>query len=187
MKHLPTCYRTRPEAGGNRVGGAPRRPGAPFVALLAGALLLPACVSSGAHEAVVSERDRLAGQLKLAEARVRVLEASSESLDQERADLANQVEDLRIAREQLDASVKELSTRSAALAEDLQAREAELAARTEEVDSLRSTYDGLVDDLQSEVASGRIEIEQLREGRERQALAGDPVSLGLRGVESAGS
>ena len=157
MKHLPTCYRIPPE---NR----PRPLGAALCALLAFALVLPGCVSSGAHETVVNERDRLAGELKLASDRVRMLEASSESLDQERATLANQVEDLRIAREELDAAVKGLSKRSASLAENLQAREAELAARTAEVGSLRSTYDGLVDDLQSEVASGRIEIEQLREG-----------------------
>ncbi len=132
--------------------------------LLAVVFLLSGCVSSGAHRTVTDERDRLRGELTLAERRVDLLEASSESLDQERAALADEVEDLRIAREQLETSVGELSTRSVSLSENLAAREQELAARMAEVSELRSTYDGLVDDLQTEVAAGRIEIEQLREG-----------------------
>jgi len=132
--------------------------------LLAASLLLPACVSVGVHRAVVEERDRLQGELRLAQRRIALLEASSQSLDQERAALADEVEDLRIAREKLEASVAELSERSERLSTHLASREAELAKRRAEVEELRSTYDGLVDDLQSEVASGRIEIEQLREG-----------------------
>ena len=52
----------------------------------------------------------------------------------------------------------------AELSDNLQAREAELAARNQEVEQLRGTYQGLVADLESEVAAGQIEIQQLREG-----------------------
>jgi chemotaxis protein MotB len=123
-----------------------------------------ACVSRGAHTEVVDERDQLAGDLKLAQRRVSQLEASSASLDQERVALADEVEDLRIAREALESSVSELESRSTRLAEDLEVTASQLAVSTAEVSELRGTYDGLVDDLQSEVAAGRIEIEQLREG-----------------------
>ena len=92
------------------------------------------------------------------------LETSTETLDAERAALADELEDLRIARESLTSSVAELEARSGDLARTLEAREAELAVRRQEVDQLRGTYDGLVQDLQAEVASGRVAIEQLRDG-----------------------
>ncbi len=112
----------------------------------------------------MDERDRLSGELALAETRVARLEASSESLDQERVALVDEVEDLRIARESLEASVSSLQARSDRLAADLELTVSQLAVSTSEVSELRGTYDGLVDDLQAEVAAGRIEIEQLREG-----------------------
>ena len=126
-----------------------------LVALAAGAAL--GCVSSGTHDAVVAERDALKQKALL-------LERSNESLDNERVQLIAQLEDLRQARERLDASVAELSERKEQLEIDLAKSEKQLAERGREVDSLRSTYDGLVNDLQTEVASGRVQIEQLRDG-----------------------
>jgi chemotaxis protein MotB len=127
-----------------------------LVAALAGAAAL-ACVSSGTHEAVVAERDALAK-------RVDLLERTKESLDSERVQLISELEEFRVAKEQLDVEVTELAERKEQLEIDLAKTEQQLAARTQEVDSLRSTYDGLVNDLQSEVAAGRVQIEQLRDG-----------------------
>ena len=127
--------------------------------LTAAALLaLPsACVTSGTHDEVVTERDDL-------KRRVERLERSTESLDAERVKLIDDLEDLRIAEEQLDKDVRRLRRREAELSDNLALREAELAERNSEVEKLRGTYEGLVSDLEAEVAAGQIEIEQLREG-----------------------
>jgi chemotaxis protein MotB len=60
--------------------------------------------------------------------------------------------------------VKELQAKSTRLSKSLTARELELARQHAEVAKLRGTYQGLVSDLEEEVASGQIEIRQLREG-----------------------
>lgn len=129
---------------------------APALALLAAPLAL-GCVGMDTHNEVVEERDLL-------RTRVERLEASNENLDNERVALIAQLEDLRVAKEALDASVAELAERKEQLEIDLAKTSKALAERTEEVDSLRSTYDGLVADLQTEVAAGRVQIEQLRDG-----------------------
>ena len=115
------------------------------------------CVGMDTHSQVVEERDQL-------KTRVDNLERSNESLDNERVAVIAQLEELRQAKEDLDASVAELAARKEELEIDLAKTSKALAERTQEVDSLRSTYDGLVNDLQSEVAAGRVQIEQLRDG-----------------------
>jgi len=127
-----------------------------LIALAAAALAL-GCVSSNKHNEVVEERDLLRSKAAR-------LEQSNENLDNERVALIAQLEDLRQAKESLDASVAELAERKEQLEIDLSKTSQQLAARTHEVDELRSTYDGLVNDLQSEVAAGRVQIEQLRDG-----------------------
>jgi chemotaxis protein MotB len=127
-------------------------------------VLAVACVSPGRHGEVVDERDALAGENERLAQRVTLLEASNQSLSQERVDLISAVEDLRQEREELAAAVTSLQAAREELEESLRAREEALVVRREELASLRETYDGLVTDLQSEVASGRIQIEQLREG-----------------------
>jgi chemotaxis protein MotB len=151
-----------PEAisAGPRARGAARAMTA-YVASAALVLALCAatlgCVGVGKHNAVVEERDLL-------RTRAERLEASNENLDNERVALIAQLEDLRQAKESLDASVAELSERKEELEIDLAKTSKALAERSEEVDELRSTYDGLVSDLQTEVAAGRVQIEQLRDG-----------------------
>ena len=115
------------------------------------------CVGLDTHNAVVDERDLL-------KTKAERLEASNANLDNERVTLIAQLEDLRQAKEGLDASVAELADRKEQLEIDLAKTSKALAERTVEVDELRSTYDGLVSDLQTEVASGRVQIEQLRDG-----------------------
>jgi chemotaxis protein MotB len=120
-------------------------------------LLALGCVTRGTHEEVRTERDAL-------QERVRLLEASNESLSNERVKLISEVEDLGSEREKLAASVEELTARRDELQESLTLTTSQLEQRNREVAQLRDTYDGLVSDLQSEVASGRVAIEQLRDG-----------------------
>jgi chemotaxis protein MotB len=127
-------------------------------------LALAACVSRGAYHEVEAERDALTREKQQLEERIELLQASNESLGSERVKLIDEMETLREAHAALDHDVNGLRAAKAELTENLQAREAELAARRAEVEQLRGTYDGLVKDLESEVATGQIEIQQLREG-----------------------
>lgn len=114
-------------------------------------------MTSDTHEAVVAERDRLAAELDEARERVRRLEASKESLSNERVELIDSLEDLREARTDLESRVEALEARRGELAERLE-------SRSQELGRLRETYDGLVEDLEAEVTAGRIQIERLRDG-----------------------
>ncbi|MCG8588817.1 MAG: OmpA family protein [Proteobacteria bacterium] len=125
---------------------------------------LTGCVTQGSHQEVVAERDRLQSETTRLRERVSLLETSNESLDSERAELLDQLEDLRLARTRLEEDVGTLRDTKETLSQSLAERERELAARTQEVGHLRGTYDKLVQELEAEVASGQIQIEQLREG-----------------------
>ena len=127
-------------------------------------LALAACVSRGAYREMEAERDALALDKQKLEERVELLEASNESLGAERVQIIDEMETLREAHSALDRDVTGLRKAKAELSDSLQAREAELAARNQEVEQLRGTYQGLVADLESEVAAGQIEIQQLRDG-----------------------
>jgi chemotaxis protein MotB len=121
-------------------------------------------VSRGAHRETVAERDQLLAEKAKLEEKVRLLEASSESLGSERVALLAELEDLREAQTTLETDLRRLRKAEAELSESLAVRNAELESRTAEVDRLRDTYEGLVEDLEAEVATGQIEIQQLREG-----------------------
>ena len=136
-----------------------RRP-VPLICLMAGLVLVTGCVTRGTHDQVVQQRDALALAKHQLEERVALLEASNESLHGERLRLIDRSEDLRQEHSALVTDVDKLKRSKAMLSETLQAREQELSSLAE----LTGTYEGLVADLESEVASGQIEIEQLREG-----------------------
>jgi chemotaxis protein MotB len=139
----------------------------PESVLLALALLVVAsagCVTRGTHQQVVDERDRLAQDKEGLEDRVRRLNASNESLGAERVRLIEEMDTLLEARATLETDIRKLERTEAILSEALREREAELTSTSVELRNLRGTYQGLVDDLQEEVASGQIEIEQLRDG-----------------------
>jgi chemotaxis protein MotB len=149
-----------------------------------GAALALGCVTRGTHEEAVSERDAL-------RERVRLLEASNESLSNERVKLISEVEDLASERESLAKGVEELRAARDRLQDELASTSTQLAARTSEVQELRSTYDGLVADLQTEVAAGRIQIEQLREGLNVKLAQGvlfapGSAEVGAEGAEVLG-
>lgn len=151
----------RPSRTSWRPRGASRP--AAFVLLLA-LVASAGCVTRGIHQGVVGERDALQREVDLLKNRVRLLEASNESLSNERVKLIADVEDLGSEREQLAASVEELRAARDQLEQNLALTSSQLAVRNAEVQQLRDTYDGLVSDLQSEVASGRVQVEQLRDG-----------------------
>jgi chemotaxis protein MotB len=125
---------------------------------------LAGCVTRGTYREAVAERDALALDKQKLEERVELLEASNESLGAERVQIIDEMETLREAHTALDRDVTGLRKAKSELSQSLEAREAELAARNQEVEQLRGTYQGLVADLESEVAAGQIEIQQLREG-----------------------
>ncbi len=125
----------------------------------------------GTHSKVVDERDRLANENKQVLERARLVEASNESLSGERVNLISEIEELAAAKEILEeeraalaGKVEDLSARKEQLEADVAARDAMVQTEQQEVQKLRGTYDGLVEDLQSEVAAGRIEIQRLRDG-----------------------
>jgi chemotaxis protein MotB len=118
------------------------------------------CVTRGTYREVQQERDQLRSQSKQLQERVRLLEASNESLDKERLRLIDKTESLRETRESLEKDVKRLRQAQSELSQNLAERETQL----EDLRKARETYQSLVADLESEVAAGQIEIEQLREG-----------------------
>jgi chemotaxis protein MotB len=126
--------------------------------------LAAGCVTRGTHQEIVAERDQLLVEKTRLEERVRRLEASSESLGTERVALLEELDDLHEAQVTLETDVRRLRKAEAELSERLETRNAQLESRSEEVGRLRETYEGLVADLEAEVATGQIEIQQLREG-----------------------
>jgi len=119
-----------------------------------------ACVSAGAHQSLKSERDQLQRKADELGQRVEMLESTTSSLDDERVEALDRLEDLRVERERLGEEVARLREAEA----ELSVTKAALDERNAEVERLRGTYEGLVEDLEAEVAQGQIEIQQLREG-----------------------
>jgi chemotaxis protein MotB len=74
------------------------------------------------------------------------------------------METLSLEREVMIASLQSLQEAREQLSEELSSRTSELDKRNQEFQALTGTYDGLVEDLESEVSAGRIQIEQLKEG-----------------------
>jgi chemotaxis protein MotB len=122
------------------------------------------CVTKGTYDEVAGERDRLVVARRNLENRVEQLEAANRSLNAERIALIDENEDLRISSEGNEREVARLARVKSQLAKNLEEREALLAARNAEIEKMRSSYDGLISDLEDEVASGQIQIEQLRSG-----------------------
>jgi chemotaxis protein MotB len=75
----------------------------------------------------------------------------------ERDALARQNNELTLERSRLEERVQGLEGRTRSLEE-------ELAMETSQADELRMTYDSMVEKLESELASGHVHIQQLRDG-----------------------
>ncbi len=132
--------------------------------LLLTAGLAAGCVTRGTHQEVLDERSQLREANRRLEEQLKLLNASNESLGAERVALIDEIENLREDQATLERDVRRLQKAETRLSESLAARESEVASRGEQIARLRETYEGLVEDLEAEVATGQIEIEQLREG-----------------------
>jgi chemotaxis protein MotB len=127
------------------------------VLLLSLLVVSTGCVTRSTHDQVVGD---LTQERDLLQNKVTDLERSNRSLGDERAKLLESMEDIRLERERLSRDVAKLEKTKALLSEHLRERESQV----QELSKLETTYRGLVNDLESEVSSGQIEIEQLREG-----------------------
>jgi chemotaxis protein MotB len=114
-------------------------------------------VTRGKHNRIVGALESERSQLST---RVADLERSNTALGGERLKLLDEMEDLRMAREGLATDVAQLEKTRDLLSSHLREREAQVA----ELSKLSGNYEQLVKDLESEVASGQIQITQLREG-----------------------
>ncbi len=158
MKRSSTPWRTHSAAG--------------LTALL---LVLPACVTRGTHEQVVAERDRLTEERNALQVRADRLETSQRVLEDERVDLLEEIEGLRQTRgaletevqraqRELDRTGRQLQDTEGVLTAQRQAHAEAVASANSELARLRTSYDALVGDLESEVETGRVELERLRDG-----------------------
>src|SRR5262249_12798228 len=121
----------------------------------------PGCVTRGKYNGVVRD-------LEHERERVADLERSNEALGGERLKLIDEMEDLRVTKEQLTGDVAKLEKTRDQLTSSLQENQAKVA----ELSKKSGEYEGLVKDLEREVSSGQIQITQLREGL-RLGLAQD--------------
>jgi chemotaxis protein MotB len=128
-------------------------------------------VSRGIHDDVVAERDRLDAENRELSERVRVLDASTRSLQTELETTLEQCEDLRVEHEALLDEAGRLRKTEARLSAELTDQSVQLVRSQEQLEVARSelerlttTYTTLMSDLESEVSAGQIQIEQLREG-----------------------
>lgn len=141
------------------------------VVFLAMSLFCSGCVTRTAflelqkrHDETVAARDDLASQVER-------LEIERNSFEDQYLDVQESYEDERVTRATLASDLSRVQLQAARLDQNLGA---ERLARMEAADalvrretqlaSMQSTYDELVTDLESEVSSGQIEIERLREG-----------------------
>ncbi len=167
MKRSNTLWR-KPSTDAPRVGAQRRFPAR---VLLLSMLLSAACVTQGTYEELLMDRDATAqresslrAEVAQLEQRIDLLETTSESLSSERIQLIDEMETLSLEREVMIASLKSLQEAREQLSGELSSRTSELDRRNQELQALTGTYEGLVEDLESEVSSGRIQIEQLKEG-----------------------
>lgn len=175
--------RPRPAPTPHARASAPLAPGALALGLALLAALAAGCVTRGTHEEVVQERDKLAAENRVLEDRVSDLQRTTVSLENERAELIDQLEDLRETRGELEERVARLREAEQDLTASLAQREAELAERRKQV----GTYEDLVAELEEEVTSGQIQIQQLREGlsvnvQDEILFASGSASIGSQGA-----
>jgi len=116
------------------------------------------------HDETVASRDDLASQVER-------LEIERNSYEEQFLDAQESYEDERVTRTTLASDLERIQTQATRLDRDLEAERLArieaanaLALREIEISSMQSTYDELVTDLESELSSGQIEIQRLREG-----------------------
>ncbi len=103
--------------------------------------------------------------------RIKRLEIERASLEAQYVEAQESYEDEREVRDGLESNLAKMQREASRLDETLDAERlarmeaaAALAKREQEIAKMQSTYDELVYDLESEVSSGQIEIQRLRDG-----------------------
>jgi chemotaxis protein MotB len=141
------------------------------VVYLATSLIFSGCVTRTAfdelqtqHDETVAARDELVSE-------VARLEVERNSFEEQYLDAQESFEDERITRTTLAGDLARVENEATRLDSDLEAERlarmeaaTALAHRETQIASMQSTYTELLTDLESEVSSGQIEIERLREG-----------------------
>jgi chemotaxis protein MotB len=129
------------------------------------------CVARSAYQDLSTRHDALTKERVELVTEVQRLEIERDSLEEQYLEAQESYEDERVSRTTLASNLAEAQGQAQRLDRDLAAeRDARVAAATAlakreaEIAAMQSTYDELVSDLESEVSSGQIEIERLREG-----------------------
>jgi chemotaxis protein MotB len=134
-------------------------------------LMATGCVTKTSYDELQAQHDDLSGKRDDLAAQVERLEIERNSYEQEFLNAQESFEDERVTRTTLAENLARIEKQATQLDRDLEAERiarmtaAEaLALREAEIAAMQGTYDELVSDLESEVSSGQIEIERLREG-----------------------
>jgi chemotaxis protein MotB len=127
------------------------------VVLLAAAITMGGCVSSGRYTQVEQERDLLEARYQALQKELENTSRTGEALAQEKASLAQERSALATEKTALEEKLAALQTQEKTLGSQLRERE-------EEARRLQSTYDGLVANLKKELSAGQIQVQQLRDG-----------------------
>ncbi len=134
-------------------------------------LLMLGCVTRSTYDALHAERETLARERDELASNVARLEIERDSLEEQFIEAQESYEDERIVRTALADDYSSLQKEAADLDANFSAERiarmaaaTALAARETEIAGMQTIYDELVSDLESEVSSGQIEIERLREG-----------------------
>ena len=139
--------------------------------MLGAAWLSTGCVTRTAYDVLDSRFEKLDDERVALEAKIQRLEIERSSLEDQYVEAQESYEDEREVRGSLESNLAKVQRQASQLDETLDAERlarmeaaAALAKREHELSKMQSTYDELVSDLESEVSSGQIEIERLREG-----------------------
>jgi chemotaxis protein MotB len=117
------------------------------LALLVALTAAGGCVTQGAHDRALAERD---AELSRLERELTASKRSVDALENERSGLLSDMEELRARIDALELERMDL--------------EGEVRSRERKIGDMRQTYDALVTDLESEVALGQLQISRIREG-----------------------
>ena len=172
-------------------GGAPLRR---IVVIALVGVVASGCVARSAfedltarHEEVTRERDDLVSE-------VQRLEIERDGLEAQYYEAQESFEDERITRSSLASDLAQVQGEAERLDRDLAEERgahlvaaAALAKRETQIAAMQSTYDELVSDLESEVSSGQIEIERLREGLRLNVAEDVLFASGSAELDSIGS
>ena len=133
--------------------------------------LLIGCVSRQAYDDLRDEHERTRAARDGLADRLERIQIERAALEDQYVEAIESYEDERVARESLSDNLARVQAQADTLDADLGAERIAhlaaaraLAAREAEIAAMQSTYDELVNDLESEVSAGQIEIERLREG-----------------------